>query len=296
MNFDYLEDVQVLDLSTRLPGPMATMVLSSLGAKITKAENLDIGADPFQDNKYLEHAPHFKDWYDQLNKDKNILQFSFSQEQVKLEELLIESQIILLPDVKYFDDLLKKLNLKNKAIIKLSGGKGEWKSLHDLNALALTKSFYFHYKENSLPPYLPFAGIGYAQYLATACLGILRRVERTNETHTEVIYLKEVTEYILDALHSEQVTSPNRFLHNGAFPCYQIFRTQDDKAICLAAVEEKYWRNFVKTFNLDLNDEQRFDSSGKTTEILENMFAKLTSDEIRHMTKNTELCLTVTTN
>lgn len=296
MKFDYLEDVQVLDLSTRLPGPMATMILSSLGAKVTKVENLDIGADPFQDKKYLEHAPHFKDWYDQLNKDKSIIQFSFSQNTEKLRVLLHSAQIILLPDVKFFDVLLKSLDLKNKAIIKLSGGKGEWKSLHDLNALALTKSFHYHYQDSNLPPYLPFAGIGYAQYLASACLGILRKVERTNITQTEIIYLKEVTEYILDALHSEQVTSPNKFLHNGAFPCYQIFKTQDDKAICLAAVEEKYWRNFVKAFSLDLNDEQRFDSSGKTTEILQNMFAKLTSDEIRHMTKNTELCLTVATN
>jgi crotonobetainyl-CoA:carnitine CoA-transferase CaiB-like acyl-CoA transferase len=275
---------------------MATMILASLGANVVKIENLDIGADPFQDIQYLEHAPHFEDWYNNLNENKDVLQLSFSKNKEKLEELLNSAHIILIPDVKFFNQMFENLSLQNKAIIKLSGGKGEWKALHDLNALALTRSFKFHCKESSLPPYLPFAGISYAQYLSTACLGILRKVEKSNKTHSETIYLKEVTDFILDSLHSEQVTSPNKFLHNGAFPCYQMYKTSDAKTVCLAAVEGKYWRNFTELFKLDIIEDQRFDASGKTTETLKNMFANLSSDEIRSMTKNTELCLTIATN
>lgn len=293
MNFNFLNDVCVVDFTTRLPGPMSTMVLKSLGAEVLKVENTDISPDPFKDPGYLQHAPHFEDWYDNINTGKIITKASFSKDKVLLQSILSKSNIILVPDIKFFQSLLSEFQLNNKAIIKLSGGKDEWSSLHDLNALALTNSFQVHLQSNGSPPYLPLAGITYAQYLATAALGLLRSVEKDGKTKTETIYLKDVSQLILDSLHSNKSIKNGKYLHNGAFPCYQVYYSKDGFAICLAAVEEKYWNNFVDIFEIDLSEEKRFDPTGKSTELIKNMFAKLRADEISSKSKKAEICLTI---
>lgn len=296
MELNLLDDVTICDFTTRLPGPMSTFILRSLGAKIIKVENSAIGGDAFQNSDYLTHAPHFKDWYDNLNQEKEIYQIDFSKEITKLSSFIEKSQIIIVPESKFFKTFLEKFNLDNKAIVKLSGGKGEWKSLHDLNALALTKTFNSHLKDTQAPPYLPFAGISFAQFIATASLALLRKAERTKQSITQTLYLKDITTHILDSLYSEQVSSPNKFLHNGAFPCYQVYLSQDQKYVCVAAVEEKYWNNLQKAFNLQFEPEDRFDLSNKTTKTLKKLFSKLNSNEISTQIKNIETCITIIEN
>ncbi len=291
--FDLLTDVKVLDLTTRLPGPMSSMILNSLGATVDKVENSDIGSDPFNSEDYLKHAPHFKDWYQKLNKKKDIFQISFKDNKKFLIQKIQEANIVLIPDGNYFNSLLKEVPPQNCAIIKLSGGKNEWKSLHDLNALALTDMFKYHCNDSDMPPYLPFAGISYAHYLATLAIALLRKVEKSGKTNSQTVYLKDVSEFIFNSLATSKTHENGKFLHNGSFPCYQIYKTLDSKKVCLAAVEEKYWINLNQAFNLELNSSDRFDTSGKTLNYLKNIFSKLHSGEINKQIKKAQLCLTI---
>jgi crotonobetainyl-CoA:carnitine CoA-transferase CaiB-like acyl-CoA transferase len=293
MHFNFLDDINILDFTTRLPGPFSTMVLASLGAKVIKLENSDIAGDPFNSKAYTNHAPHFEDWYNQMNLSKEVHLFSFSEQQERIQTKIAKANIIFIPESNFFDSLFSKMDIDNKVIIKLSGGRDEWKSLHDLNALALTKSFNEHIKASDMPPYLPLAGLSFAQYLATTALAVLRKVEKENKTITQTLYLKDVTLFILDTLHSDKSAESGKFLHNGAFPCYQIYKSKDGKALCLASVEDKYWENIQKAFNITLKLEDRFDTSEKTANLLKKMFSKLHSDEIREKIKDTQTCLTI---
>ena len=285
----YLENLNIVDFTTRLPGPLATMVLSHFGASVTKIENSDFGLDSFNSEEAKKFTPNFLDWYQRLNQEKEIKQLSFERDAKKIESHINNAEIILIPDSRFFNEFIKGFNLNNKAVIKLSGGKEEWKSLHDLNALAMTKTFLGQKK----PPYLPIAGIAFGQFLATAALAVLRKVEQTNKTLFETFYLKDTAQFIFDSIYSERKAVNGLFLHEGAFPCYNFYSTRDGKTLCLAAIEEKYWMRLLSLFNLELELNDRFDTSGNTQEILKNLFANHTASEIRQVISKTNICLSI---
>ena len=133
-----------------------------------------------------------------LNASKNIFQFNYTKDFDKILEQALKANIIIIGDSRSSNELLKLLlpQLRKCAIIKLSGGKDEWKNLHDLNALALTKTFHLHLENELSPPYLPFAGISFGQYIATFSLALLRSVENKRTSQVESVYLKDVTEFI----------------------------------------------------------------------------------------------------
>ena len=294
MKFDYLADVKIIDLSQRLPGPYGSFILQSLGAKVTKLENTDQGGDFFNSDSAKMFNPNFLDWYKTLNDQKKINTLSFSNELSTLVKIIKKYDLIIAPKNSFLQNLFSEYPLEStQCLIYLSGGKNQWRSLHDLNALSFTKTFKDHLYHNDSLPYLPIAGMSYGQYLATLSLAMLRKASKTNKAQQETLYLKDTCNFLLDALHSEQTNSPHKFLHNGLYPCYQIYKTKDDHYVCLAAIEEKYWNLFIKIFNLPLSEQDRFDKSEKTHSLLKKLFAKQTGHEINTKINNQSICLTI---
>jgi alpha-methylacyl-CoA racemase len=290
---NFLSDVIVADFSSRLPGPLSTMILTQLGAEVFKIEGSEKNGDPFNSEDLNTYAPHFRDWYKKLNKHKRIIKTTYDHSDTLLRDILAKSNIIIIPDNKFYNNLISKFKLDNHVILKLAGGKDDWKFIHDLNALALTRSFLDHLKSSPTPPFLPIAGISFGQQIATISLAVLRQVEIKKETISKVIYLKDVSENMLGSLDTDKYSLNGKLLHNGAFPCYNIYITQDLKYICLAAIEEKFWNNLINAFNLELELKDRFDTSEKVHIYLKKVFSKLNSDEIREKMKMAPMCLTI---
>lgn len=287
-----LEGLKILDLTTRLPGPFGSNILEHFGAKVIKLESLTHG-DQFNNPDVYSLNPCFKDWYTNLNSNKTVLKKDFSNTDFFKEDIFKNIDALLLPDSKKIRDYIKDLPNPPKVIIKLSGGIGEWKNLHDLNALSFVKVFSLHFRDAKTPPFLPIAGISFGQYIATAILASLLKAKNANIQVEETIYLKDTTEYLFNLFHSESFEKTPTQLHNGAFPCYNTYRTQDNKIVCLAAVEEKYWKGFREVFELNLKNEDRFDLSEKTSKLLEKTFSNLDTAAIREKTKNKDICLTI---
>jgi alpha-methylacyl-CoA racemase len=291
MKYNFLNDISILDFTTRLPGPLSTKLLCDFGARVVKCENIDVGGDLFNQEAIHGHAPNFKAWYQNLNSDKDIVKISFRSDEEKITELINNSNVILIPDSRYFQTFLSRFQVSdNKLTIKLAAGKEEFSSLHDLNVLGLTKTFKVHLAGNKdqKPPYLPFAGIAFAQYIASFILAALRDAE----TKTHTVYMKDIVEHIFDTLYAPEMEKESEFLHNGAFPAYDMYTTKDGKILCLAAIEEKYWLNLIKIFSIKLEIEDRFDKTGRTSAILEELFSKFTKNEIKEIIKNQNICLT----
>ena len=158
--------------------------------------------------------------------------------------------------------------------------------MHDLNVLALTKTF--EQSTGQEPPYLPFAGMAFGQYISTFILAQL--LSRTGMTQT--IYMKDIILKLFDSLYFDG-TSRSKLLHQGLYPSYNIYKSKDGKKLCLAAIEEKFWTELISCFDLELNLQDRFDLSPKTRKKLEKRFANLESDEIRKKLKNKNICLTI---
>ena len=70
MNSLPLDGLKIIDLSTRLPGPLSTKILRDLGANVIKIEDVHYG-DSFN--------PTLAAWYRALNSDKNIVKLNFNR-------------------------------------------------------------------------------------------------------------------------------------------------------------------------------------------------------------------------
>lgn len=294
MNLNFLQHLHILDFTQRLPGPLGSHLLTTMGAKTIKLENLDIGGDSFQSAESLHYNPNFINWYKNINENKEIIQISFSKEQEVLQSYIEQADIILAPAGQYFEKVLtSQRKTHEQVIIQIAGGREEWKYLHDLNALSLSKSFIQHVEDIQSPPYLPIAGICFAQYISTYVLAAYIQMLKSQQSISQTVYLSEVVPKILDTIHSEQVSHKEKFLHNGKYPCYNVYQTKDHSFVCLAAIEEKFWNNFVEAFQLNLTSESRFDATKQTKEILNKLFSNLTSYEIRAKINNTQTCLSI---
>ena len=71
----HLKDIRILDLTSRLPGPLATNQLARLGASVTKLEWTD-APDPFYQGD-SEGDPIFRLWYDNFNSNKTLKRLDF---------------------------------------------------------------------------------------------------------------------------------------------------------------------------------------------------------------------------
>ena len=281
----FLEGVKVLDLTARLPGPLACYCLGLSGAEVTKLENSDWGEDPFKEK--VAGLENFNDWYHQLNAKKKIEIISFKKDADRLVEKISESEIIIAPHSKK----LKKLVLENaKATAIFLDSSKTLGGMHDLNALAVTKTFRNHLLDSLAPPYLPFAGISFGQLLAQQALAAYIAHLNSTVLETDVVYLDEAAISILDSLHS---TYGPKVLHNGLFPCYNVYPLKDGGHVALAAVEEHYWAEFIQTFELELGLNDRMDTSGKTEKLLRKLFTNLGTNEIKSKIGERQFCLTL---
>lgn len=93
--FDLLEGVRVLDLTTSIAGPYATMLLADMGADVIKVERPGQGDDtrswgpPFLEGESL--------WFLSVNRNKRSISFDIRSEDGRrlLEELVAQSDVIV---------------------------------------------------------------------------------------------------------------------------------------------------------------------------------------------------------
>jgi len=290
-----LSGYTIVDLSQRLPGPLATSILSSLGAEVIKLE-ISHKPDAFDSNFYKKNELIFSLWYRELNKNKKIKKVDLKEDRQEIIEILSRADAIITGESFHWKDILDDDQIKEVPQIIVAGGKGKHKFLHDLNALALTNAFFLYahnQKEDALsPPYLPFAGICFGQQIATETLACIASKTKISKPHH--IYLDETSQFIFNHFWNDdiQALGRTRFLHNGLFPCYNLYPTKDGHYVALAAVEDKFWLNLVDIFGISLKLEDRFDKSGRVFKILEELFKKLTINEIQSQIGNAEVCLT----
>ncbi len=301
-----LKGIKILDLTHRLPGPLAGKILSDMGAEVFKIEDQK-HKDPFLSGMFSEFDQSFENWYEELNKNKKLVRLDFKAADIKeqLKKYLLEADGILLslsPKLKQTlgvdDESLKALK-KGLAVVELEASSTHNKAMHDLNALALSGFLSLHvaHEESQIvaPPFMPVAGIAFGQQVATQLLANLLNSTRSGEYVKTVSYLHDTAEAIFHPFWSKELRDQKKtkFLHNGAYPCYSLYRAKDGNYVAVAAVEEKFWIDLIATFSIPLPLEKRFNTDEESFKRVADTFAKLTSVEIENMAKNKELCLSI---
>ncbi len=299
-----LQGIKILDFTHRLPGPLAGKILADMGAEVIKVEDIK-HKDPFLSGMFSEFDQSFENWYEELNKNKKVIRLDFKSPEIKSEikKLLNGTTGLMLslsPKLKTslgLDDAdLKHLPL---AVVELEASSTHNKAMHDLNALAISGYLSLHVAHENdpivAPPFMPVAGIAFGQQVATQLLANIIEANRQKAFVKSISYLHDTAESILHPFWSKTLRDQKKtkFLHNGAYPCYSLYRTSDGQYVAVAAVEEKFWSDLILTFSIDLPLERRFETTSEAFNAVARVFAKLDASEVETKAQNKELCLSI---
>lgn len=298
-----LKGLKIIDLTHRLPGPLAGKILQDLGADVIKVED-EKHKDPFLSGMFSAFDRSFENWYEELNAKKKILRLDFKSPDIAktIADLLSDADGLLLSlSPKLKTNLgLNDENLRGKlAVVELEASSTHNKAMHDLNALAISGFLSLHVAHESdaivPPPFLPVAGIAFGQQVATQLLANIIAAKDSQSVVKTVSYLHDTAESIFHPFWSKTLRDQKKtkFLHNGAYPCYCLYRCKDGQYVALAAVEDKFWSDFIALFNVPLELEKRFNTDPASFQIVADTFAKLTAAEIEAKASDKELCLSI---
>jgi alpha-methylacyl-CoA racemase len=263
-----LKGVRVVDFSTLLPGPMATLLLVEAGAEVIKIERPGTGEDMRQYPPMLTADTGVN--FALLNRGKRSLAADLKNinEINKIKELIEKSHVLVeqfRPGVMArlglgYEDL-KKIN---PALVYCSitgyGQTGPKASVaaHDLNYIAEAGLLGLGADATGapvLPPAL-IADIAGGTYPAViSILMALREAEQTGEgAHLDIAMADNMFAFMYWALGEREVLGKDPAaggeLVTGGSPRYQIYRCADSRYMAAAPLEPKFWANFCRVIDL----------------------------------------------
>lgn len=296
--------LKVLDLSHRLPGPLAGKLLADQGAEVVKLED-QVAMDPFLEGLFAQFDDSFVDWYHALNQQKKVVRLDFKAADAKdvVRPWLEWADVVLMG---LSDKLATNLGVDATGIAQLSGAKvflsmgasrQSKTAMHDLNVLAETGLLKLHVAGQTqsplAPPFLPVAGIAFGQQTALAALALHQQAVREKKCVISKVFMQEEIENSLAPFwpKRQRELGQTKFLHNGAYPCYCLYRTKDGDWLAVAAVEEKFWLAFSQAFQLQL--ENRFDRSSESFDLVARAVSARTTAELELLLEGKDICVSV---
>jgi len=248
-----LAGLLVVDLSRYLPGPLAGRLLRDLGARVVKVEEPELG-DP------LRQSPPFRARRSTLaalllaGLESVALDLKRAPARAVLRQLLAGADVLL---ESFRPGTLARLGLApaelrqelpRLVICSVSGwgqdGPHAARAGHDLTyqaaagGLAATQSM----------PAMPAADLLGAWSAVASVLAALHQRERTGEGAwiDASLYDAAVHGNLMSwaALAGGAVRPGRPGTLSGALPCYQLYRTCDDRQVALAMLEPRFWRRF----------------------------------------------------
>lgn len=263
-----LDGVRVLDLSTLLPGPMATLLLSEAGAEVTKVER------PGQGDEMRAYEPKIGDDsanFVLLNRGKDSITLDLRTEQGR-DGLLARARDADVWVEQNRPGVMDRLGVGyedvravNPAIIYCSitgygqQGPDAGRAGHDLTYLAESGLLGDAADSSTGAPHLPptvIADIAGGTY--PAVINILLALMQRERTGAGA-YLDISMTHNLHALAYSSVAAraagedwpaPGKGLLTGGSPRYAIYRTADDRYLAAAPLEQRFWERFTELIGL----------------------------------------------
>ena len=262
-----LEGIKVIDFSTLLPGPLASLFLVETGAEVIKIEKPDVGDEiRLSDPKWGDQSASFS----LLNRGKKSLSLDLKDpSDLKiLKPILKEADIII---EQFRPGVMKRLGLdyenikkinKNIIYVSITGyGQDGPKSMvagHDLNYIGNTGllSLSMGDGENTVVPPALVADIAGGSYPAVInILLALRKRDLNNEgSYIDISMSDNLFPFMFWGLGSG--FSKNKWPGNsdgvlsGGSPRYNIYKTSDGGYVAAAPLEDRFWIKFCKAIEL----------------------------------------------
>jgi alpha-methylacyl-CoA racemase len=304
-----LSGVKVLDLSTLLPGPLATLLLAEAGADVVKLER------PAGDEMraYVPKLGAASANYAVLNRGKRAYAVDLKDpvQRDRVLEFAADADILV---EQFRPGVVDRLGLGYDDVRKVRpdivycsitgyspAGPQARQAGHDLNYLAAS-GLLGAVTDGEGSPCLPVtvvADIAGGTYPALVnILLALRQRDRTGEgVHLEVsmTHNLHVLGYGYFAAHQAggRWPRPGADLLTGGSPRYQVYPTADGRHVACAALEQKFWERLVELVGL----EERFhEDAGQEQAVIAAVgarFAAETSDHWRSVLDGEDVCTVV---
>jgi alpha-methylacyl-CoA racemase len=307
-----LEGVRVLDLSRLLPGPLASLVLGDLGARVDKIEDTS-GGD------YLRvMPPHLGQGADAtssaflaLNRNKRSAVIDLKKPEAKEMFLrLVRSYDVLLEQFR--PGVLDRLGLSHATLLEANPrlvicaltGYGQTGPLalragHDLNYLARGGVLGQQGPADG-PPTVPgfqLADVSGGLYAVIGIMGALMERARSNKGQVvDVAMIETAMPFAMAGFGllfgGHNVAGGKEALTGGIAP-YQTYATKDGGAMSLASLEPKFWMQFCAGVGrqIDMSDLMPGPHQTELKAALAKIFAEKTRAEWIDFAKERDCCL-----
>lgn len=263
-----LAGLKVLDFSTLLPGPFATMMLADLGAEVIHVESptrVDLVRvmPPYADGQATAHA------YLNRNKQSLTLDLKNPKSVEKVKQLISEFDIVVeqfRPDVMTrlglgYDDL----KVINPRLIYCSitgyGQTGSYKNRagHDINYVSLAGIAGHSGRQDSGPPAMGIQVADVAGGSLHAVIGVLAAVierGRSNQgqhidiSMTDCAFTLNSMAASAQVAGGEEQAAEKAALNGGSY--YDYFKTADDRYISIGSLEPQFMMGLSAALDLPI--------------------------------------------
>lgn len=305
-----LTGIKVLDFSTLLPGPMASLVLAEAGADVLKIERPGFGEEMrLNSRKWGREAVSFA----LLNRGKKSLAIDLKdRKSLNLMQPLIEEADVLIEQFR--PGVMERLGLGYDALSRINprliycsitgyGASGPKSDVagHDLNYIGDTGLLSLSMGPDEAPVVPPVLAADLAGGTYPAIVNILLALlqrEKTGEgTHLDIAMTDNLfmlmTWAIGQGLVSGEWPESGRELLTGGTARYQIYRTQDGRYVAAAPIEQKFWETFCDLIALPepLRDDTR--DPGATLAEARRIIASKPSDEWKRIFFHQDCCCSI---
>jgi alpha-methylacyl-CoA racemase len=306
-----LSGLLVLDFTTLLPGPLATLMLAEAGAEVIKIER------PCGDElrNFRPRLDRDSAAFALLNRGKRSLVVDLKDplDQARLRPLLARADILV---EQFRPGVMQRLGLGyatlrqiNSRIVycSISGygqsGPRAGEAGHDLNYIGTTGLLALNPGPPDTPTVPPalVADIGGGSFPAVMnILLALRQRDQTGEgCHLDIAMADAMFTFAWHALAAGQATgrypAPGEAQLTGGSPRYQLYPTRDAGLVCCAALEEKFWLAFCAAIGLSPALVDDAADPAATRAAVASLIAKRSAAEWRPVFAAADCCATLLT-
>ena len=306
-----LSGVVVLDFSTTLPGPLATLMLAEAGAEVTKIE------PPAGDSM----RGYWPQWgadsaiFAMLNRGKKSLVLDLKDKAAvaRVLEMVAHTDIVV---EQFRPGVMARLGLGYETLSAINPkliycsitgygqtGPRAQDAGHDLNYVGDTGFLALSMGEvaDAVLPAAPIGDIGGGTY--PAVVNILLALEERRRTgrgrHIDIAMSENVFTFAYWALAAGfgGGTWPKEGDHmvTGNSPRYRVYATRDGKGLVVAALEEKFWATFCDTIGLDKALRDDANNPSATAQTIAGIIASADAAEWSYRLAGKDCCVTLLT-
>jgi alpha-methylacyl-CoA racemase len=261
-----LAGILVLDFTTLLPGPLATLMLAEAGAEVVKIERP--GGEEMR-----THGPHIQGEsvpFAMLNRGKSgfTLDLKSADERSRLMPMLARADVLV---EQFRPGTMRRLGLGYETVAEINprivycsiSGYGQTgpragEAGHDLNYIGATGLLAQQLGPRSSPVVPPglIADIGGGSLPAVInILLALRQRDLTGKgCHLDIAMADAMFTFawggLADGFAHGRFPGSGETMLTGGSPRYQLYPTRDGKIVACAALEQKFWLAFTSAIGL----------------------------------------------